>query len=252
MSRQTIVRGIFFGLFFALVCAAVPQTIPSSTQIPGLKLSPNNSPQEVAGSLQILAMLTVLSLAPALLVMTTAFTRIIVVFSFLRNALGTPSIPPNQVLIGLCMFLTFYVMAPTFDQLNQTALQPYMKGEIKMEQAKERAWDSMRSFMIKQTYKSDLTLFANITKTKFKSIEDVGWQQLIPAFILSELKTAFIIGFYIFVPFLVIDLVVASTLMSMGMMMLPPAIVSLPAKILVFLLADGWSILVQAVIGGFR
>lgn len=252
MSFRISLRTLTTVLLLALLCSAIPQTVPATTSVPGLKLGPNNSPQEVAGSLQILAMLTILSLAPALLVMTTAFTRIIVVFSFLRTALGTPAIPPNQVLIGLSLFLTFYVMGPTFDKLNTTALQPYMKGEIKMEVAKDRAWDSMREFMIKQTYKSDLTLFANITKAKFKSIEDVGWQQLIPAFILSELKTAFIMGFYIFVPFLVIDLVVASTLMSMGMMMLPPSIVSLPAKILVFLLADGWSILVQAVIGGFR
>lgn len=252
MKRTLRLSAAFLSLFAAT--AVVAQVTGGETSIPSIRFGIENAknPEEVATSLQILGILTILSLAPALLVMTTAFTRIVVVFSFLRTAMGTPSIPPNQVVIGLSLFLTFYVMGPTFDKLNEQALQPYMRKEIAFDQAKDKAWASMRDFMIRQTYKKDLALFAKISGKQYNSIEDVGWQELIPAFILSELKTAFIIGFYIFVPFLVIDLVVASTLMSMGMMMLPPAIVSLPAKVLVFLLADGWTLLIQALLGGFR
>lgn len=243
---------ILLGFFFATTVFA--QLDASQTSVPGVRIGFDQSqkPEDVAASLQILALLTILTLAPALLVMTTAFTRIVVVFSFLRTAIGTPTIPPNQVLIGLSLFLTFYVMGPTFDKVNQTALQPYFDKKISFDEAKDNAWAGIRDFMFRQTYKKDLSLFANIRGKKYASIEEVGWQELIPAFILSELKTGFIIGFYIFVPFLVIDLVVASVLMSMGMMMLPPAIISLPAKLLVFLLADGWTVLVQAVAGGFR
>lgn len=246
-----------FLFFTAIAATALAQASGANTQsvpIPSIKLGiePGAQGGEVATSLQILALLTVLSLAPAILVLTTAFTRIVIVFSFLRTALGTPGIPPNQILIGLSLFLTFFVMAPTFEKVQSQALEPYIKKQISFDVAKERAWGEMRSFMIRQTYKKDLALFANMSGAKFRNVEDVGWQHLIPAFVLSELKTAFIIGFYIFVPFLVIDLVVASTLMSMGMMMLPPVVVSLPAKVLVFLLADGWSLLVQSVLGGFR
>ncbi len=251
MNKNIILRVVFPAIVLGLCVAAFGQggiTIPKVS----VGVDSAKNPNEVASSLQILALLTILSIAPALLVMTTAFTRIVIVFSFLRTALGTPSIPPNQVVIGLSLFLTCYVMAPTFDKLNHEAIQPYMKKEITFDVAKDLAWGSIRDFMFRQTYKKDLALFANIKHKKYKTIEGVGWQELIPAFILSELKTAFIIGFYIFVPFLVIDLVVASTLMSMGMMMMPPTVVSLPAKILVFLLADGWSILVQALAGGFR
>lgn len=251
--RQLVLRVLLPVILLALSVAAIAQT-SGGVALPKLSVGVNaaKSPNDVASTLQVLALLTILSLAPALLVMTTAFTRIVIVFSFLRTALGTPSIPPNQVLIGLSLFLTFFVMAPTFQKVNSEALQPYMKKEIPFETARDKAWSAVRGFMFKQTYKKDLALFAGLKKKTYRSIEDVGWQELIPAFILSELKTAFIIGFYIFIPFLVIDLVVASTLMSMGMMMLPPTVVSLPAKVLVFLLADGWSILVQALAGGFR
>ena len=226
----------------------------SSIEVPSIRFGVDqaNSPEEVASSLQLLALLTVLSLAPAIFIMTTAFTRIVVVMSFLRTAIGTPTIPPNQVVIGLSVFLTFFVMAPTFEKVNEQALQPYLKKEISWDEAKDSAWSATREFMVKQTYKKDLELFASFSNSNFETIEDVGWTHLVPAFVLSELKTAFIIGFYLFVPFLIIDLVVASALMSMGMIMLPPAIVSLPAKVLVFLLADGWTLLVQSLLGGFR
>jgi flagellar biosynthesis protein FliP len=206
---------------------------------------------DVSASLQILALLTVLSVAPAILMLTTAFTRIVIIFSFLRNALGTPTIPPNQVLVGLSLFLTFYVMGPTYSQINDNALKPYVNKEIKFEQAIERAEKPLRAFMLKNTYEKDLLLFVNMRQEQPTGPDDVSMLSLIPAFIISELKTAFIIGFYIFVPFLIIDLIVASALMSMGMMMLPPVVVSLPAKVLVFVLADGWHTIVSAIMQGY-
>lgn len=204
---------------------------------------------EVATSLQILALLTVLSLAPAILILTTAFTRITIILSFVRSAIGAQNIPPNQVMIGLSLFLTFFVMGPTFKEINETAIKP-MK-QIGVERAIENAQKPMRKFMLKNTYEKDLLLFLNITKQKPVSRDQVELTALIPAFIISELKTAFIVGFYIFVPFLIIDLIVASGLMSMGMMMLPPTVVSLPAKLLVFILADGWHLLVQTILQGY-
>jgi flagellar biosynthetic protein FliP len=220
----------------------------------GAKIAPGTNNNEVATSLQILAMLTVLSLAPALMILTTAFTRIVIIFSFIRTALGTPTIPPNQVVIGLSLFLTFYVMGPTWTKVNDTAVQPYFasKGKMSQKEAIERASGPVRDFMLKNTYEKDLKLFLDIRKEKPATKKEVSLTSLVPAFVISELKTAFIVGFYIFIPFLIIDLVVASGLMSMGMMMLPPSIVSLPAKLLVFVLADGWGTLVSAILAGYR
>jgi flagellar biosynthetic protein FliP len=210
------------------------------------------TPQEVSMSLQILALLTVLSLAPTLLILTTAFTRIVIILSFIRTAIGTANIPPNQVIVGLSLFLTFYVMGPTYNQLNEKALKPYLKKEIPLEQAYRNAESPIKNFMMKNTYEKDLSFFLNLRHEKPRTKDEVSILSLIPAFILSELKTAFVVGFYIFVPFLIIDLVVASVLMSVGMMMLPPTVVSLPAKLLVFTLADGWTLLVSSIMAGFR
>lgn len=211
------------------------------------------NPQEVSTSLQILALLTLLSIAPSILLMMTAFTRIVIVLSFLKSALGTPNIPPTPVIIGLSLFLTFYVMSPTLDEVNRTALQPYMKQQITLTQAMERAEKPIRAFMLRQTYTEDLNLFIRLSKQPPpRTADELPLTTLIPAFMLSELKTAFIIGFYIYIPFLIIDLVVASILLSMGMMMLPPVVVSLPAKLLVFTLANGWGVLAQALVQGFR
>jgi flagellar biosynthetic protein FliP len=207
---------------------------------------------DVSTSLQLLALLTVLSLAPALLILTTAFSRIVIIFSLLRTAMGTQSIPPNQILIGLSLFLTFFVMAPTYEQVNDRAIQPLMKKEITFEQAITRAEGPIKAFMLKNTYKKDLQLFLDYRNEKPESKEDVSLIALIPAFVISELKTAFVVGFYLFIPFLIIDLIVASVLMSMGMMMMPPVVVSLPAKLLVFVLADGWSVLVSSILTGYR
>lgn len=241
-------------LFWIVLLLGITEAAFAQAGIPKISIGIDGAKGqgEVSTSLQIMAMLTVLSLAPAIMILTTAFTRIVIIMSFIRTALGTPSIPPNQVLIGLSLFLTFFVMGPTWTKVNDQALQPYFAKQIDQKTAIERATVPVREFMIKNTYENDLKLFLNIRKETPKSKADVSLTSLIPAFVISELKTAFIVGFYIFIPFLIIDLVVASGLMSMGMMMLPPTVVSLPAKLLVFVLADGWGTLVTAILSGYR
>lgn len=212
-----------------------------------------NNPRDVALSLQVLFVLTVLSLAPSILIMMTSFTRIIVVLSFLRSALATQQMPPNQVLVGLALFLTFFTMSPYWNQVNTNALQPYIAGTISQDAAIDAAMKPMREFMFKQTRENDLALFVNITDApRPNSPDDIPTTTLIPAFVISELKTAFQIGFLIYIPFIVIDMVVASTLMSMGMMMVPPSMISLPFKILLFILVDGWHLLVRSLITSFH
>ncbi|MEG6565970.1 flagellar type III secretion system pore protein FliP [Thermoanaerobacterium saccharolyticum] len=213
--------------------------------------APSTSNQ-VASSIQIVLLLTVLTLAPSILIMMTSFTRIIVVLSFLRNALGLQQMPPNQVLIGLALFLTFFIMAPVGVQINKDSIQPYMQGKITPQEAYVKARDPLKSFMLKQTRKNDLNLFISLSKLKVKSVNDVPLRVVIPSFIISELKTAFEIGFIIYIPFLIIDMVVASVLMSMGMFMLPPVLISLPFKLLLFILVDGWNILAKSLVIGFR
>ncbi len=210
------------------------------------------NPTELSTSLQILFALTVLTIAPAILIMVTSFTRIVVVLSFVRNALGTQQMPPNQVLMSLALFLTFFTMSPYLTEINDKALQPYLAGRISQEAAFNAAVVPIRTFMIKQTRENDLALFVNVSEEKRPETQDeISTLTLIPAFIISELKTAFQIGFLIYVPFIVIDMVVASTLMSMGMMMLPPAMISLPFKILLFVLVDGWHLIVKSLMDSF-
>jgi flagellar biosynthetic protein FliP len=212
-----------------------------------------NNPRDVALSLQVLFVLTVLSLAPSILIMMTSFTRIIVVLSFLRSALATQQMPPNQVLVGLALFLTFFTMSPYWEQVNQNALQPYVAGQLTQEAALTEAMKPMREFMFKQTRENDLALFVNISDApRPNSQEDVPTTSLIPAFVISELKTAFQIGFLVYIPFIVIDMVVASTLMSMGMMMLPPVMISMPFKILLFILVDGWHLVIRSLVTSFN
>jgi flagellar biosynthetic protein FliP len=203
--------------------------------------------------LQILILLTVLALIPTILIMTTSFTRILVILSFTRNALGTNQMPPNQVIIGIALFLTLFIMAPTFTQINKEAIQPYLKEEITQEQAFQKAEVPLKNFMLKQTREKDLTLFINLSKMeKPKSPSEVPLNVLIPAFIISELKIAFQIGFLIYLPFLLIDFIVASILMSMGMMMVPPIMISLPFKILLFVMVDGWYLIANSIISTFK
>jgi flagellar biosynthesis protein FliP len=241
-------------LLWILLIMGLAGYVSAQTGLPKISIGMDTAKgeTEVSTSLQILAMLTVLSLAPALMILTTAFTRIVIIMSFIRTALGTPSIPPNQVMIGLSLFLTFFVMGPTWQKVNDQALQPYMSKKIDQKVAISLAEKPIREFMIKNTYENDLKLFLNIRKEAPRTKNDVSLTSLIPAFVISELKTAFIVGFYIFIPFLIIDLVVSSGLMSMGMMMLPPSVVSLPAKLLVFVLADGWGTLITAILSGYR
>ncbi|MBP3965245.1 MULTISPECIES: flagellar type III secretion system pore protein FliP [Paenibacillus] len=223
--------------------------------LPNVSVSIGDSGSETPGTsaLSLLLMITVLSVAPAILVLMTSFTRIVIVLGFVRTSLGTQQMPPNQVLIGLAMFLTFFIMAPTLSSVNQVALQPYLKGELTQTEALNKAAVPMKRFMMKQTRDKDLLLFLKYTKTeKPKSVEDVPITIMVPAYALSELRTSFQMGFMIFIPFLIIDMVVASTLMAMGMMMLPPVMISLPFKILLFVLVDGWYLIVKSLLLSFN
>ncbi len=212
----------------------------------------SSSPTEFSVSLQIVFLLTILSLAPSILVMMTSFTRLIIVFSFLRRSLATQTVPTNQILIGLALFLTFFIMKPVFTEVNQNALQPYIKQEITQSQALDAAEKPIATFMLKQTRPKDLELFINLRGNgKPAKASDLPIMTIIPAFIISELKTAFQIGFLLYLPMLVIDMVVASVLLSMGMMMLPPIMISMPFKILLFVLVDGWYLLVESLVKGF-
>jgi len=236
-------------LFLPLDVFAQGVTVPNVSL--GLKTTEN--PQEVVDSIKIILMLTVLTLAPAILILMTCFTRIIVILSFLRQALGTQQMPPNQLLVGLTLFLTFFIMKPAFTELNNEALKPYLDGQINQEQAMETGLLPLRRFMFKQTREEDLGLFIKLAgdKDKVKTRADVSSMVLIPAFVISELKTAFQIGFIIYLPFLIIDMVIASILMAMGMMMLPPVVISLPFKIMLFVIVDGWSLIVGSVVKSF-
>ncbi|MFQ5579251.1 MAG: flagellar type III secretion system pore protein FliP [Nitrospiria bacterium] len=227
-----------------------PETVKES---PSLTISlDGGSPGKMSVGIQILTLLTVLSLAPAIFIMVTSFTRIVVVLSFLRQALGTQQAPPNQVLIGLALFLSFLVMAPVWVKVNSQALQPYLDEEISQSDALKRAVEPVRGFMLKQVREKDLALFVKMAKiAPPKTSADVPTFTVIPAFMVSELRTAFQIGFLVYLPFLVIDIVVASILMSMGMMMLPPVMISLPFKLILFVLADGWHLIVGSLVESF-
>ena len=211
-----------------------------------------SSPENVSTSVKLVLLLTVLSLAPSILILMTCFTRIVVVLSFVRTALATQQMPPNQVIIGLSLFLTFFIMAPTFQEVNNDALTPLFNNEINLEQAYDKASIPFKEFMSAHTRQKDLALFLEYAQAdRPESIQDIPLTALVPAFAISELKTAFQIGFMIFIPFLVIDMVVASVLMSMGMMMLPPVMISLPFKILLFVLVDGWYLVVKSLLQSF-
>lgn len=212
-----------------------------------------NTPQQVSTGLQVLFLLTILSIAPAILLMTTCFTRIVIVLGFVRHAMGTQNMPPTQVIIGLALFLSFFIMAPTINKINEGALQPYLNEEITQEDALTKALTPMRDFMFTQVKESDLSLLSDITMNNEPyDKNDIPIMTLIPAFMLSELKRAFQMGFMIYIPFLVIDMIVASILMSMGMMMLPPVIISMPFKLLLFVLVDGWALIVGSLIKSFQ
>ena len=238
-------------LLLATGCVSADGTVtaPNVGQTPGQQGQP---PPGGATGVQLLVLLTVLSLAPALLVMVTSFTRIIIVLSLVRNAIGVPQLPPNQVLIGIAFLLTVFVMAPVWKTVNAEALQPYLRGEMQQDDAMRRAEAPVRQWMLAQTRESDLELFVGLSgEERPETVDDVPTYVVIPSFIVSELKTAFQMGFIIFVPFLVIDIVISSALLSMGMMMLPPAVISLPFKILLFVLVDGWGLIIGSLVSSF-
>jgi flagellar biosynthetic protein FliP len=239
--------GAFVLLGLALLmsgCATSPEL-----SAPGVTLSvqSNGQPTQVTTGVQLLVLLTVLSLAPAILILATSFTRIVIVLSMVRSAIGTPTIPPNQVIIGLSLLLTFFIMAPVYNDINQNALQPYLNKQIDQDQALTLGQKPIREFMFKQTNEKDIELFLQMSnKPRPATLDDIDTVVLFPAFVISELRTAFTMGFIIYIPFLVIDLVVASILLSMGMMMLPPSMVSLPFKILLFVMVDGWYLITRS------
>lgn len=235
---------LIFAAFFLTGCSA-----ESQWSTPGLTLTvePAGQPKQVSSGVQLLVLITILSLAPSLLVMTTSFARIIIVLSLLRNAIGTPQIPPNQVLVGLALILTFFIMSPVYGQIDQQALKPYMAGQIDQSTAFKNAMEPLREFMFKQTRQKDLELFLEMNhQERPNTLEDIPTVVLLPAFVLSELRTAFIMGFAIYIPFLIIDMVISSILLSMGMMMLPPSLISLPFKILLFVMVDGWYLIIRS------
>ncbi len=241
----------FFVLFLSLLISSGAQ---AQSPIPGIQISVDSatSPSQVASTLQVVFLLTVLTLAPAILVMTTSFTRFVIVLSFLRQAIGTQAVPSNQIIVGLSLFLTFFVMMPVWEEVNQTALQPYLNNRMSQEVFLNTATIPVKRFMQRYTREKDLALFVRIAKVpRPRTIDDVPIWVVIPAFVISELKTAFQIGFILYIPFLVIDMVVSSILMAMGMMMLPPIMISLPFKLMLFVLVDGWHLIVGSLVRTF-
>ncbi|MGB9682393.1 MAG: flagellar type III secretion system pore protein FliP [bacterium] len=229
--------------------------IARSQELPGINLSinPSTKPQDVASTLQLLGLFTILSLAPSIAIMVTSFTRIIVVLSFLRASLGTQQIPPGQVIVALALFLTLFTMMPTFSAIEKVSWNPYIKGEISFQEALNRSIKPLREFMFNQTRENDIALFVKLSKIpRPNTRNDVPTYVLIPAFMISELTTAFQMGFMLYLPFLVIDMVVASILMAMGMLMLPPVMISLPFKLLLFVLVDGWNLVVGSLVQSFH
>jgi flagellar biosynthetic protein FliP len=242
---------LLLGILLVTPCVSWAQTVGLPTL--DINVGQATNPQEVSKGLQILILLTVLTLAPAILVMTTAFTRIVIVLSLVRHALGSPTLPPNQVIVGLALILTFFVMAPTFGQINEKALQPYLASKLPQQEALTQAITPIRTFMFRQVNEEDVALFVRLAKLKApKTTDDVPTHVLLPAFVISELKTAFQLGFMVFLPFLVIDIVVSSILVSMGMLFLPPMSISMPFKLVLFVLVDGWHLITEALVMGFH
>jgi len=241
-------------LLLSVLAVCFPAAGRAETPAPLLSigLGGEQPPGKTAVVLQIFVLMTVLSLAPAILIMLTSFTRIVIVLSVLRQAIGTQQLPPNQIIIGLALFLTFFIMTPVWQQVNHLALQPYLAGQLDQQEAFSKALGPIRAFMLKQTREEDLALMVGIAKMdRPRNTDDVPTSVLVPSFIMGELKTAFQIGFLLYVPFLIIDMVVASVLLSMGMMMLPPIMISLPFKLMLFVLIDGWHMIIGSLVKSF-
>lgn len=250
MKRAIIVLIFFVAFLSADLTSAQSNTIPLPKI--GIDIGASDNPQDVSVTLQILLLMTILSLAPSIMIMTTAYLRIIIVFHFLKSALGTQTMPPSQLLAGVALFITFFIMAPTWSKVNDNALKPLMDGKIKLDVAYEKGVEPIREFMFRNVRDEDLELFidlANLNRPTNRN--ELPTYIVIPAFALSELRAGFIIGFFLFIPFLIIDMIVSSILMSMGMMMLPPMLISLPFKILLFVLIDGWNLIVGSIVRSF-
>jgi len=244
--------GSKLGALFLFSVILVPSVMAQALPRLSLSVEQPENPGDVAVSLQILFLITILALAPSIMIMMTSFVRIVVVFSFLRRAIGTQTMPPDQLLVGLSIFLTVFIMMPVITDVNDNALQPYLAEEISWNDALDAAVKPVRRFMLTQVHEKDIALFIRIaSKPTPRNIDDLTLDVIIPAFITSELKTAFIIGFMLYIPFLVIDMVVASILLSMGMMMLPPIMISMPFKIILFVLVDGWHLIVRQLVLSF-
>ncbi len=246
--KRWIFLGTLLGLFFLLPLDALAVHIPSVS----IGIENTDDPKKISAAIEIVLLLTVLSLAPSILLMMTSFTRLIIVFGFLRQAIGTQQMPPNQVIIGLSLFLTFFIMQPVWSTANERGIQPYLNDEINFKQALKNVEGPIRRFMFKNTREEDLALFARFAKIEDpKDESEIPTSVLVPSFMISELKTAFEIGFVLYIPFLIIDMVVSSVLLSMGMMMLPPVLISLPFKLLLFVLVDGWHLLTGSLLKSF-
>ncbi len=255
MQRGTFVIAAL--LVVAVVfCLLAPTALAAGgIDIPAISLNLDNGkgPQQVTGILQIVFLLTIISIAPALLILTTSFTRFAIVLSFLRHALGTQQAPPNQVIVGLALFLTFFIMQPVWQRVYKEAIVPYQQEKISSQELINRGTVPLKEFMLKHTHKSDLALFASLAqKEKPQNAESLAISTVIPAFVISELKTAFQIGFMLYIPFIILDMVVSSILLSMGMMMLPPVMISLPFKLMLFILVDGWNLLIGSLVKSFQ
>jgi len=253
MRKKKLLFCVILSLILFVLLSSVALAAPGiSISDNGITIQSTDDPKEISNSIKLLLLLTVLSVLPSIIIMMTSFTRIIIVLSFLRNSMGTAQIPPNQVVIGLALFLTLFIMSPVIAEVNQTALQPFTENRITLEEAMDNAGDSVKNFMLKYIRDKDLALFASIAKVEpTENLTDLPLTVVVPAFMISELNTAFRMGFMLYIPFIVIDMVVASTLLAMGMMMLPPAMISMPFKILLFLLVDGWNLLTETIIKSF-
>ena len=251
--KKTLIFGLFLGiafLGFAGISYAQNQTIPIPTFRFGVEGA--ETPQDVAFSLQVVFIFTILALAPSIIMVMTSFTRIIIVFSFLRTAMGTSTMPPNQILTGMALLLTFYIMTPVLTEINKNSFAPYVQEEITFKQAVEEARKPMRQFLISNTREKDLLLFIDLSRTERpKTYDEIPDLVLVAAFVMSEVQVAFQIGFLLFLPFLIIDFVISSVLLAMGMMMLPPVMISVPFKILLFVLVDGWSLLITGLVKSY-
>ena len=255
-NKKRIIFTLMMALGIMMFCTVSAYAAPSSTDLPQLNISlgdKSGTPQDYVSSIKILIFFTIISLLPSIVIMMTSFTRIVIVFSFLKSAMGVQQAVPNQILTGLAIFLTLFIMAPVYNQMNTNGIQPYLENKITQEQAVEESSKPLKAFMLKQTREKDLELFVEISGVDKENLtkENISFITLIPAFAISELKTAFQIGFLIYLPFLVIDMVISSILMAMGMFMLPPTMVSLPFKLIIFVMVDGWYLLTQSLVKSF-